>query len=104
MATPQDEEKVKLRWRGEDTVALPWLNVQLDKGDTVEVPLSLVNVEDDPRAEGFYFPPEVWSVVSPAEIKRRYDAAAKTRAQEAEEAAPAEAPAEEAPTTKKAGK
>lgn len=107
MAT-QDEDKVKLRWRGEDTVELPHLGVVLAKGDTVEVPASLLNVDGDPAGEGFYFPPEVWSVVSPPEVKRRYDAAEKARTAKAEEAAIPEAvvesTTEEAPTTKKAVK
>lgn len=62
MPTAQPEETVKLRWRGEDTVSLPWLGAVLATGDTVEVPASLVNLDGDPAAPGFFFPPEVWSV------------------------------------------
>lgn len=94
MATPPDDEKVKLRWRGEETVQLPHFGVQLEPGDTFEVPLSLVNVDNDPNAEGFYFPPETWSFVG-GEPKKKTAPAAK-----AEDSAAAE----KSTATPKAGK
>jgi hypothetical protein len=81
VASSQDEEKVKLRWRGEETVQLPWLNVVLSKGDVVEVPRSQVHVEGDPVGEGFHFPPETWSFVGEEPRKKAASKAASDKSE-----------------------